>query len=218
MSQSAILPSLFLAAASLLALWYLLRFTSAPPSAVKSAVKTGAVALLVPFVALSAPGISPGPVVWLVLAGLALGALGDYFLSRPGEAVFLAGMGAFAGGHLAYAAAFWALGQGVILWPFGALALAALALGALVFIAPKAGRLAWPVRGYILVILAMVLCALTVAGPLALPLGAVLFMASDFVLALVLFVLPEGRAKVLAATLVWALYWPAQALIAASVL
>lgn len=214
MSLTVILQSLLFATASLLAVWYLIRFPSAPPSGRKSAVKTGAVAALVPLLALSAAGSAP----WLVVAGLALGALGDYFLSRPGEGAFLAGMGAFAGGHLAYAAAFWALGQGVILWPLGAVALSALALGALFLIAPRAGALAWPVRLYILVILAMVLAALTVAAPLALPLGAVLFMASDFVLALVLFVLPEGGAKRLAATLVWALYWPAQALIAVCLL
>ena len=39
----------------------------------------------------------------LVVPGLALGALGDFFLTRRAEAAFLAGMGAFAAGHLAYA-------------------------------------------------------------------------------------------------------------------
>ena len=41
-----------------------------------------------------------------ITLGLALGALGDFLLSRPGEATFLAGMGAFAAGHLAYVGGF----------------------------------------------------------------------------------------------------------------
>ncbi len=196
-------PFFLLAAA--LALWQLLAYAAAPPSWGKTLVKTGAVAALAGLaLALAAP--------WLVVAGLALGAAGDYFLSRPGQAAFLAGMAAFAAGHLAYAGWFWRLGVALPPLP-AALAVSALALAAALVIAPRAKGLAGPVRGYIAVILVMALAALGLrAMPLA-TLGALLFMASDFVLALGLFVLPEGRAKTAAAYLVWALYWPAQALI-----
>ena len=34
-------------------------------------------------------------------------AAGDFLLSRPGQKMFLAGMVAFAAGHLAYIAGFW---------------------------------------------------------------------------------------------------------------
>lgn len=195
---------LFLVAA-VLALWQLLAFATAPPSWPKSAVKTGAVAALAGLGAwLGAPG--------LAVAGLALGALGDFFLSRPGERTFLAGMAAFAGGHLAYAALCYELGVGA-LPTLPALGLTALGFGAAVFIAPRAGAaLCWPVRAYIGVILAMALAALGVSAALVTA-GALLFMASDFLLALQLFVLTVGRAHRAVGYAVWALYWPAQVLI-----
>lgn len=198
-----------LALAAGLALLQLLAFTTAPASGLKTAVKTGAVAALALLGAMvGAPG--------LVVTGLGLGAAGDFFLSRPGERAFLAGMAAFAAGHLAYAA--WFVGLGATLPALGpALAVSAVALGALIWIAPRAGALGWPVRLYILVILAMVLAALGLPGrPLA-QAGALVFMASDLVLALELFVLRGIWAR-RAAPVVWALYWPAQVLILAAAL
>ena len=67
-----------------------------------------------------------------------------------------------------------------------------LALAAAIFIAPRAGALSWPVRGYIVVILFMVLAALGTRGHPLVAAGALLFMASDFILALQLFVLPKA--------------------------
>ena len=58
--------------------------------------------------------------LWPMALGLALGALGDFALSRRGQAAFLAGMAAFALGHLAYAAAFWGRAmsmQALAYWP-----------------------------------------------------------------------------------------------------
>jgi uncharacterized membrane protein YhhN len=199
--------------ATALALWQLLAFAAAPPSALKSAVKTAAVAAL----ALGLWGAGAEGTDRLVLAGLLLGAAGDFFLSRPGQAAFLAGMAAFGLGHLAYAAAFVPLGAG---WPdpWAAAAVALVGLCAWVFLAPRAGALAAPVRGYIVVILLMALAALRLHGmPLTLA-GALLFVASDLLLALQLFVLPAGRVQAWAAHGVWALYWPAQALIALATL
>jgi uncharacterized membrane protein YhhN len=168
-------------------------------------VKTGSVlALALAGVAAGAPG--------LVVAGLALGAAGDFFLSRAGTVAFLAGMAAFAAGHLAYGAEF--LDPGV--WPpaFPALALTALGLSTEVWLAPRTGALRWPVRGYVAVITLMALAALTLPAPRwpAL-LGALLFLLSDLLLALELFVLSGGGPKRLARRVLWAAYWSGQALI-----
>ncbi|SOC08803.1 lysoplasmalogenase family protein [Rhodobacter maris] len=202
----------FFCAAFALALWQGASFVAAPPSWRKSLVKTGAVAALAAGVAVVAPA---GPAA-LILWGLVAGSAGDFALSRPGQAAFLSGMAAFALGHLAYAAAFFALGTGgPALYP--AVTATALALCALLCIAPRAGALGWPVRAYIGVIWVMVIAALRVPD-LRLVTGAALFMTSDFLLALELFVLPEGRTRRLAAFAVWALYWPAQALIALAAL
>ncbi|WP_413872934.1 lysoplasmalogenase family protein [Albidovulum sp.] len=193
------------AAGAALALLYGAVFAGGPPGAAKSAVKTGSVvALALAGVAAGAPG--------LVVAGLALGAAGDFFLSRAGTVAFLAGMAAFAAGHLAYGAAF--LNPGVSPPAFPALALAALGLSTEVWLAPRTGALRWPVRGYVAVITLMALAALTLPAPRwpAL-LGALLFLLSDLLLALELFVLSGGGPKRLAGRVLWAAYWSGQALI-----
>lgn len=200
-----------LAAGAALALLYGAGFAGRPPSKVKSAVKTGSVLAL----ALAAlPAGAPGPVV----AGLALGAAGDFFLSRPGTRAFLAGMAAFAAGHLAYAGAFLAAEEP----PFVAapllpgLLLVALGLSTELWLAPRTGALRWPVRGYVAVIILMALAALTLPGGRGLALGgALLFLLSDLILALDLFVLAGDGAKRVAARTLWACYWSGQALILA---
>lgn len=197
------------AAGAVLALVYGAVFAGGPATAARSAVKTGSVlALALAGVAAGAPG--------LVVAGLALGAAGDFFLSRPGTRAFLAGMAAFAAGHLAYGAAFLAaagppLGAAPLL---PALILVALALSTEVWLAPRTGALRWPVRGYVAVITLMALAALALPAPRwpAL-LGALLFLVSDLLLALDLFVLPDGRLKRAIGRALWAAYWSGQALI-----
>ena len=78
-----------------LALIYQLRGAGAEhPGPLASAAKTGATA------ALALAGLAAGA-PWAVVLGLVLGALGDFFLTRRAETAFLAGMAAFAAGHLA---------------------------------------------------------------------------------------------------------------------
>jgi len=197
---------LFLAAATLAAL-YLLRFAAAEPSWPKTAVKTLSVALLA-VIALRVQAPVP------LSLGLLLGALGDFCLSRPGRGMFLAGMAGFAAGHLAYLALFLGLGAGVP--PLLPALVLLLAVGAAaLWIAPRAEGMVAPVRGYIGVIAAMTLAALGLSGAPLLVAGALVFVASDLILALLLFVLAPGRGTRAVASLVWALYWPAQALILA---
>lgn len=174
-------------------------------SVLKSALKTVAtLALAVAAWSLGAP--------WLVTLGLALGAAGDLALSRPGQAAFLLGMAAFAAGHLAYAGAFLAAGHGLPA-PLPALAVIALGLSTELWLAPRTGTLRAPVRAYVAVITAMALAALTLPGAAwAALLGAGLFLASDLLLAVEIFVRPPPAPRALSRA-VWAAYWSGQALI-----
>ncbi|WP_237684953.1 lysoplasmalogenase [Szabonella alba] len=175
---------------------------------VRSAVKTAAVGGLAVLAALL---VAP----WPITAGLALGALGDLALSRPGNRAFLAGMAAFALGHLAYAQ--WFLGQAA---PPDALRLAAMAgllalsLSTQGWLLPHTGALRPAVAAYVAVICAMGLAALASPNIPALA-GAALFILSDLLLALALFrpVTPARRRSLSLA--LWPAYWLGQALILA---
>ncbi|MDX2485846.1 MAG: lysoplasmalogenase family protein [Pseudodonghicola sp.] len=190
-----------------------------PPSALRSADKTAAVVLLAAAAALmQAPAL-------LILA-LALCALGDWCLSRPGARAFLAGIGAFAAGHLAYIALFLTRaavdpGQLTTGWRLATvLGLALLGAVLATRLAPRTGALRGPVLIYIPIILGMGACALTLPpdGALALVLPAALaFIASDLVLASQIFLLPKDH-PLLALTpyAIWPLYWGAQAVFLAA--
>jgi len=204
--------NIWMVCAAVCAVVYGLRFCWAEGASwSRSAIKTSAMALLA-----VAGAVLGGPV--LVVLGLGLGALGDYFLSRPGRAMFLAGMAAFALGHLAYALYFVGLTNFIdSAYPsafFGPMAVALVLLAATteVWLAPHTGALRWPVRGYVVVITLMGLAGLAQAAPIIL-VGVGLFILSDLLLALLLFVMPTARfAWVLAITL-WTAYWLGQLLI-----
>lgn len=171
--------------------------------------KAGSTALLA-LISLLA-GVDP----WLTL-GLALGALGDFALTRDGQRAFLAGLVAFALGHLAYIPAF-LYGFGPALSPgvLGVLVLA-LPLSTSFWLLPWTGAMRRPVQVYCGVIGGMALAAFCVPpGPaqLLLQLGAVFFVASDLLLALRLFRLENPQHKRLAALTLWPLYYAGQALI-----
>lgn len=202
---------LTLAVAAVAALVYGLRFAGQDALSWGAAgIKTASTAALALAAWLmGAPG-------WVV-AGLALGSAGDLALARPGTGAFLTGMAAFALGHLAYVLAFWAQadGQGPALWGWGLIAaMAGLAGWCALWLAPRAGALAWPVRGYGLVIGAMVAAAALVPPGLALA-GVLAFAASDLILALRMFVMTDEAARLRAARVLWPLYWGGQALILA---
>lgn len=208
------LSLVLLVLAALFALWFWIRFAGLTDgNRGASATKTLSTALL----ALAA-GLAGGP-VWLV-AGLAFGAAGDFFLSRPSQTAFLAGMGAFALGHFAYAWGLWHLGPGLsgaglVFWVVLMIKLPILAL-ALFWIAPKAGELAQPVRAYSVIIALMALSAALLPGTDANRItqyGVALFVASDLVLAFGLFVFTDARHKWRASKTLWPLYWGGQALI-----
>lgn len=201
------------ATAALAALIYLTGYCHRPASWPKTLIKTVSVAIL----ALSA-WLGTGPV--LLAVALTLCALGDYLLARDSEATFLAGVGAFAMGHLAYVALFLTtpgaliqnLSNSPYLYVIVLLCLYGAAMMALLF--RKAGDLRFAVMGYVPVILSMGVAALAVpaVGPLVwvLP-AAVLFMVSDSILASELFLLPETHPlRRVTPYAVWATYWLAQ--------
>lgn len=199
-----------------LAVLYWVRHCYLPASWSKSAVKTTSVA----FLALSV-WLFGGP-VWLGIA-LALCALGDYFLSRDDEGQFLAGMGAFAAGHIAYIILFLSLPgtrlNNLIMSETNTfIGLGILAFGVVMAVTLflKAGDLRWPVMGYIPVIITMGITALMVhdVGPMTLVFpAAMLFMISDVILSFEMFVFSDKNPlRRIAPFVVWPTYWGAQIL------
>lgn len=204
-------PLLPLAAAFALAY---LPLAARPVSKMRSITKTLAVALL----ALAA--VSGAGSVLLAVA-LALCALGDWLLSRDGDGAFMAGIGAFAAGHLAYVALFVThpladparLLQAPQIGIIAGFALLGLAMVAL--LAPRARTLKAAVLGYIPVILGMGVAVLVLPGQgalvWALP-AALAFVVSDLVLAFETFVLGDDHPlRRITPYLIWPLYWGAQA-------
>ncbi|GGL78625.1 lysoplasmalogenase family protein [Wenxinia marina] len=188
------------------AAWYLVAFAAVErTSALRSAVKTVAIATLAGAVALSG-----GPA--LLALALALGAAGDLALSRPGERAFLAGVAAFALAHLVYVALLagqpaadlsgWRIAAAVALCTLAAVMAARLWRAA--------GALRGPVVVYAAIIVAMGFAALRAADP-RLALSAGLFVASDAILAAELFLLRPGHpARRWTPYAVWILYVSAQ--------
>jgi uncharacterized membrane protein YhhN len=178
----------------------------------RSAVKTLAVALLAALAA-----VQGGPL--LLVAALALSALGDAFLSRDGDKAFLGGLASFLAAHLAYIALFFLAGSGFeLLWQSWravlAIAIAAFVVAMLVMLWRRvAPDLRLPVAAYAAAILGMGVSALTLDNVWII-VGAVLFMASDGLLAaekfLVAAISPHREWMRHA---VWALYYAAQLMI-----
>ena len=153
-----------------------------------------------------------------ILAGLVLSWLGDVFLiPRSAPKLFLAGVGSFLLGHVAYAVAFFARGIDLGTSVVAAAVVTALAVGVLAWLRPHVGadmRLAVP--AYIVVISVMVVTALgtyALAGNPWIPLGAVGFYLSDLSVARDRFVADEFWNRI------WGLplYYGAQVVLAWSV-
>jgi len=153
-------------------------------------------------VAAAADALGAGPVARWIAIGLALGAAGDVALMFEGEVAFLAGLGLFLAGHVAYVVAFATITP-LAQWPHASpLVLAVPVVGAaaaLVWLWPNLGSMKIPVIAYVLVITAMVIGALVcrgVGGSALLDRGsiqaaaAVLFFASDLSVARDRFVAP----------------------------
>ena len=182
-------------------------FCHRDPSALRSVIKT------LPLAVMAMLAFLPGAPLVLV-AGLALSALGDLALSRRGEAAFLTGLIAFAAAHIAYIWVFAGMAQGALPLVPAAILLIYAASSEL-WLAPHTGTLRWPVRGYVALIAGMGLTALMLpAGYGVVTLGAGLFIASDTLLAVQVFrMAPDHPAQRAVSGTLWALYIAAQALI-----
>ncbi|MDB4558733.1 lysoplasmalogenase [Amylibacter sp.] len=203
-------------AAAVFALIYWVGFCYRPASASKTIVKTLSVALLA-FASL----VVDGP--WWLTAALCACALGDYLLALDHDKAFLAGVGAFALGHLFYIGGMLSfplsvparLGADPIVW------LVAMLIGLAVVVAVvlfrHAGALRFAVVCYVPVIAGLGIAALTLLpqGSVVFALfGAFCFLVSDFVLALDMFVLrTENIVRKATPFVIWGTYWSAQLLL-----
>lgn len=183
------------------------------PSLLRSAVKTISTALLA-WLAWSRGGPD------LLIIGLALGSLGDLFLSRDGDKAFLGGLASFLAAHVAYIALFLDQGAGLGIlsaepWR-GALAglVAVFAFGVLFILMQRVPpTLRIPVIAYSLTIMGMGITALTTSNWLVIA-GAGMFMMSDTLLGWERFVSPAiSPHRPLLRFSVWVLYYLAQLLI-----
>ena len=174
----------------------------------RAAVKTGAV------LALAMAAIAGDAPMALAIA-LVLSASGDWALARPGKDRLAQGMISFGIAHLCYIVLIF-LHYG----PDGANLMRWTALVALLVFGGGMARLLWPragaVRGavmaYLGVILFLGVFALGLPGKLWVAiLAAALFILSDTLLALELFVLKDAVVRRAAALTVWPVYWLAQA-------
>ncbi|QIL19775.1 lysoplasmalogenase [Thermomonas sp. HDW16] len=154
-----------------------------------------------------------------IVIGLCFGLLGDVLLMLQGEAAFMAGLGGFLFGHVAYLHAY---RQRAALfaaaWPF--VSYAALACAVLAWLwSYLPADLRVPVVVYVVVLGAMAAQAAAVwwrrrdAATACAAIGGACFLVSDAILAIDRFALPFTAAQ----ALLLMLYWLAQALIALSV-
>jgi uncharacterized membrane protein YhhN len=134
---------------------------------------------------------------WFV-AALALSLLGDVLLMLPREQ-FVGGLGAFLLAHVCYIGGF--VAGGLRAWAVGiallgtALVLAPVALRILRGVGANEPELRPPVVAYLVVIGAMLACAIASGNPLAI-VGAALFVTSDSMIAWSRFVAPFTAAPV----------------------
>lgn len=175
-----------------------------------------ATTLILAIACLPAAGVEPR-YQWAIVVGLLLSLAGDVFLMLPRDR-FVAGLIAFLLAHVAYIVAF-TTGAPFGSAPWLLVPIALLAAGILRVLWPGLGRLKVPVTIYVIVIVLMTwtaaarAVALPTTATLLAAAGAVLFLASDAILALNRFGKPfrAGRALNLAT------YFTGQWLIALSV-
>jgi len=196
------------------AMAYGLGFLNRPPSLLRALVKvafTGA--LTGAFIAAGAP--AP------LIAALAAAALGDFFLAFDKTWTLGLGIVLFLLMQLLYLLIFFGLwlmsGDNAPLWPryIAMFAIAAVALGFVIWLFPKLKWLALGVAPYSLAVAATAIMAMWTpwAGWPAM-LGVILFLISDGVLSAELFKLaPDAPQRRITTPLVWWSYAAAQALI-----
>ena len=183
-----------------------------PHSTLKLVIKTASTALLAVWAALVG-----GPI--LLVAGLALSSLGDFFLGLGDDNKWLLpGMGAFFSAHVAYIALFLGLPHAdpTLLVLAAQIALVITGFVFVRWLWPSLADMRWPVFAYAIIILLMGAAALRLETDfLWVMLGALMFIVSDVILSIELFRKPEGApARIVPSVSLWFLYFGGQALIA----
>lgn len=151
----------------------------------------------------------------LLVLALVSSALGDAFLAYEGEKNFVGGLSSFLLAHIAYGALFFTIGDlGFVageIWRLAAAVISMVLAAALVtYLWRSAGGLAPAVFAYATAIAAMAVLSLGVP-PVAVFVGAALFLSSDAVLAIETFKMEKTHPwRRLAALYVWASYFAAQ--------
>jgi uncharacterized membrane protein YhhN len=127
----------------------------------------------------------------LLVAALLFSAAGDAFLGIDAERLFVPGLASFLIAHVFYIAIFIRNGNAALSRPRQLLLaiIVAFTLAYATILWPVLGGLRWPVAAYMTVITVMTMCSLRMKSPL-LPLGAMLFMISDSLIALGKFLAP----------------------------
>jgi uncharacterized membrane protein YhhN len=199
--------SVVLGASVLLAILHFRRLEK-PASHLRAVLKTLPVLLLSIYaLAMHAP--------LLLVAALALAALGDLCLAYDGEPSFIAGLVAFLLSHVAYVALFWPHADFALIvaspWRYAFAWLFVMLAGLLLFFLWRpAGRLALPVAIYAVAIVAMALSALSVRFVMP-GVAAGLFLMSDTALGLQRFVVkPDDPIVRKLGRFVWVTYFAAQ--------
>jgi uncharacterized membrane protein YhhN len=149
-----------------------------------------------------------GPYGRFVAAGLAISLVADILI----EVSFLAGLATFLVAHVAYIVAFTA--EDLAWRPLHALPFLAWGAGMLVFLWPRLGSMKWPVVAYVVVICTMMWrAAARLGGPTqgfaewSALVGAVLFAASDSLIALDRFHAPIRGVRYPIILLYWLGQW-----------
>ena len=175
----------------------------------KMAASTGFVAI-----ALSVGGLS-NTYGRIVLVALVFSWAGDLLLTFTSRPAFLGGLVSFLLGHVAYSAAFGVLGVDAAVAAAAAITMTIVGRFIWRWLGPHVGDMTGPVVAYVVVITVMVVMALGAFGAgatILIPIGAVLFYASDIAVARNQFVAPG------IANRVWGLplYYLAQVLLAST--
>ena len=153
----------------------------------------------------------------VVLAGLVLGAIGDVCLLGKAKGAFMAGLVSFLLGHVAYVLAFAALPISTTHAAITAAVMAAIMVAIARWVFPHAPDMRVPIGIYMLVIAVMCVVAIGAGGagaPWMIPVGAVMFTASDIAVVRDRFVSPGFVNRL------WGLplYYAAQLIIAWSIM
>ncbi len=169
--------------------------------------------------ALAMGALDAGAPRYWVFAALVLSALGDLCLLRTEEGFFLAGIGAFLLGHLAYIGAFVTLGVSWLGIMLSGVVVAFLAALIWRWVSPHTGSLTRAVAAYVVVISVMVTMAVgsaffaQSAGRLALLVAAIGFFLSDICVARDRFIAPGADNRVVGLPL----YFGSQLIFAGSI-